>query len=415
MRPRRKVTGTASDDGSGTIAALPVDEVLSDLRQQLDAMRNSTRSATFDEETVAILRRSDFGTTRAATEAAGDSLAYIVNFAAGGYAILGADPHLPSVIAIVEKGEMTPETLVAAKRSTDSGERIDTPTYIDALVADYILRTSDDPTPVARISGDWVVKEHQPSFIKTKWGQGSTKFDTDSLYNKYCINDAGQLCKAGCVAIATVQMLLHNHKTYGRGPRSITGIPLDWAKLDAADGYVDLADAPAEIQDYAARFIHEVGLAVAMNYGIYESTANNKKVLALMKSSLMNHIYTEAQLVKVPCSFYENYPYAPSDPVLKMSMIEYADLYIRPMVNEQKKPIFINGSDSWFGEPNGHAWILDGWMRKTRSATPTGEPHIADYVYCNYGWDGVGDGLYAFGTFKNDYNYFNEIINYRLL
>lgn len=56
-----KFTGTASDDGSGTIeavAALPVDEVLSDLRQQLDAMRNSTRSAAFDADAATSAPRA---------------------------------------------------------------------------------------------------------------------------------------------------------------------------------------------------------------------------------------------------------------------------------------------------------------------------------------------------------------------
>lgn len=394
--------------------AIPIQEALSDLRQQLGAMRNSTRSAAFDAETIAVLRRSDFGAaTRSDAAEGGDSLAYIVNFANGGYAILGADPHLPSVVAIVGKGEMTPEKLVAAKRNVDSGEQVDTPTYVDALVANYILRSADDPTPAARISGDWVIKEHQPSFVKTKWGQGSTKFDTDSLYNKYCINDAGQLCKAGCVAIAMTQILLHNHKTFGKGPRSITGMPLDWTKLDAAAGYEDLADAPADIQDHAARFIHEVGLAVDMDYGIYESISGKNFVLAFMKSQAMNRIYTNPQIVKVPCSYYEDYPYD-TDPILKMPMTEYADRYIRPMICYQKIPIFMEGSDGWYEQPGGHAWLIDGWMRKTRSAAPAGEEYIADYVYCNYGWNGDGDGLYAFGTFKNNYNYYNNIINYRL-
>jgi len=95
-------------------------------------------------------------------------------------------------------------------------------------------------------------------------------------------------------------------------------------------------------------------------------------------------------------------------------MTEYADRYIRPMICYQKIPIFMEGSDGWYEQPGGHAWLIDGWMRKTRSAAPAGEEYIADYVYCNYGWNGDGDGLYAFGTFKNNYNYYNNIINYRL-
>lgn len=299
-----ELSGMAPDNGCEKVAALPVDEALSDLRQQLDAMRNSTRSATFDEETVAILRRSDFGTTRAATEAAGDSLAYIVNFADGGYAILGADPHLPSVIAIVEKGEMTPETLVAAKRSTDSGERIDTPTYIDALVADYILRTSDDPTPVARISGDWVVKEHQPSFIKTKWGQ-------NGIYGKYCVNDKGEMVGAGCVTVAISQILAYNHATFGKGPRSITGMPFDWTNIDQATNYADLDDAPEGVQDYTAKFIYNIGVKLGINYpdGLY--TSSNKDVLDFMQSSLMNRIYANSQKVDIPGTRQWNPEYQP--------------------------------------------------------------------------------------------------------
>lgn len=398
-----------------TVEPIPLREALSDLGQQLSVMRPSTRGTTYDADAIAVLRRSDFDTaTRTATEDAGDSLAYVVNFSEGGYAILGADPHLPSVIAIVERGEMSPEKLVAAKRSADSGEAIGTPTYINALVANYILSESNNPTIAPRIVADWVVSEHQPSFVKTKWSQGSTKSDSDGLYNKYCLNNSGQLCKAGCVAIALSQMLLHNHKTFGRGPRSISGLPLDWTKLDAAAGYADLSDAPAEIRDYAARFIHDIGGAVGMKYGIYESIAGTSDVLTFMKSSLMNRNYVNAQLVKVPCSYPENYGQYSNDPILKMAMTEYTETYIRPMVYTRKQPLYIIGSDSFGENPSGHAWILDGWMRKTRSVSVGGGPLIADYVYCNYGWGGDGDGLYAFGTFKNNYNCFNEIINYLL-
>ena len=386
--------------------AIPIQEALSDLRQQLGAMRNSTRSAAFDAETIAVLRRSDFGAaTRSDAAEGGDSLAYIVNFANGGYAILGADPHLPSVVAIVGKGEMTPEKLVAAKRNVDSGEQVDTPTYVDALVADYILRSADDPTPAARISGDWVIKEHQPSFVKTKWGQ-------NGIYGKYCVSDDGEKVGAGCIAIAFSQILAYNHATFGRGPRSITGMPLDWTKIDQATDYADLDDAPEEIQDYTAKFIHDVGLRLGIDYPNGSYTGSSRNVLDFMQSGMMNRIYAQAEKIEVPGTRKWNPDYQPVEPE-EMPMIEFTEKYARPMLFVKKHPIFITGELDYSTEKPGHAWVLDGWMRKTRSIAPAGESYVEDYAYCNYGWYGGDDGLYVFGIFYK-YKYVNSIFTYNL-
>lgn len=78
----------------------------------------------------------------------------------------------------------------------------------------------------------------------------------------------------------------------------------------------------------------------------------------------------------------------------------------------KKHPIYITGELEYSTERPGHAWVLDGWMRKTRRIF-SGGSYIADYAYCNYGWYGSNDGLYAFGVFYK-YKYVNSIIIYNL-
>lgn len=408
------------------LATIPVETALADLQWHLEQMPQGTRAATYDATDVQVLRRSDFAATRSEADEADAPLAYVVNFQDGGYAILGADPRQSSVIALVGNGSMQPADLVAAKRAVDSGETVDTPTFIDALVAAYILQAPQDPQAQPRIvgppSGEWRIAEHQPAMVKTKWGQ-------NGIYNKYCLDKVGNRTAAGCVAIATAQLLLYNHQTYGKGPHYITGWNLDWTKLDQAANYADLNDAPAAVQDAAAKFIHEVGIATKVSYEDSSSLSGISNVMEFMQSKPMQSIYRQVEKYRFPGTSNPNNPYNPFPPQ-ELDRLTFIDYYIRPMLYLSKLPIYISaqtgfpdetGKDKDGKEIMGHAWLLDGWQKKIKRSDYSGGSYIEQYVYCNYGWYGGSDDdkLYAlpvFDTpvFAKNYNYTIDILNYKL-
>lgn len=407
------------------LTAIPVETALADLQCHLDQMPPGTRSATYDVQDVQVLRRSDFAATRSDAGAEDNALAYVVNFQEGGYAILGADPRHSSLIAFVGNGSMQPTDLVAAKRAVESGQEVDTPTFIDALVANYILHVPEDPQAQPRIVDPpthWSTVEDQPHMVKTKWGQ-------NGIYNKYCLDKNGNRVAAGCVAIATAQLLLYNHKTYGIGPNFITGLNLNWNLLDQAANYADLNDAPAAVQDAAAKFIHEVGVATNVSYYDGTSLAGILDVIEFMQSRPMLTAYGNIEQYRFPGTSNPNDPYNPYPPQ-ELDRRTFIDYYIRPMLYLSKHPIYINAQTGFPGKEDGkdenghtirgHAWLLDGWQKKTLR-TPSGGKLVEEYVRCNYGWYGGSDDekLYALPLFDpfifaNGYNYLIDILNYRL-
>lgn len=67
------------------------------------------------------------------------------------------------------------------------------------------------------------------------------------------------------------------------------------------------------------------------------------------------------------------------------------------------KPLLFMGLDPLF---DGHAWIVDGYIRKKRTKTTISDDgetaiteEIAEYLHCNFGWGGTANGYYPFGTF----------------
>lgn len=150
-------------------------------------------------------------------------------------------------------------------------------------------------------------------FIKTQWHQNYP-------YNQSLPMQGGQYPVAGCVAIATAQIM-----KYHEWPQNF-----EWSKMN-------YEETNTTNWIYTANLIRDVGKAVDTDYGIDESGADVKDAMAALKD-----IYNYSSNIKE---------------------VETEHSTIREEVFENKRPIIMSGykEKSGLHYTGGHAWICDGF------------------------------------------------------
>ena len=84
--------------------------------------------------------------------------------------------------------------------------------------------------------------------------------------------------------------------------------------------------------------------------------------------------------------------------------------YAQTMLWERKKAVIIRGEGIKLREDGkaSHAWLGDGWLKRTRNMYANfsdGSKRLVDIqtqtlMHCNFGWNGVADGYYFVGMFN---------------
>lgn len=368
---------------------IPVEKALEELNTLLEAIDGpETRNGTARRvESVKSLRAADLAratrTKNAELPDIGD-LVYIANFENGeGYAILGADDRIESVIAITEQGSLTPQQLAAAANGEYDG--MEAPPVIPE-VGDYLnaqfggihmYDSIKNPFPVGQtIYGPWeYVNKHGP-YCKMKWGQGAP-------YNCKTRQINGTHCKVGCVAVAIAQIAATNYykKYYPTNlnpePTNIGGQPIFWSEIFSTirrftndpnlRRYYFPDEDNWEIRT-AAYFLSGVGETIGMNYGVNASSASDDDAVRFLKAMGFKDVK------KYYCD----------------------EGKIAEMVVGRGLPTYVSGQGD-----KGHAWVVDGSVIQRRLATTkytTGEVkenYQNNILYhCNFGWAGIADGYY---------------------
>ena len=338
--------------------AVSAEEALAGWQNIPDGMRTRGKARTVAD--VQTLYGSEMTATRTAGEDA--PLGYVVNFEEGGYAVLGADLRQDPVVAVVNENSMTPRTLAAAKRAVDAGEEVDAPTFVNAMVADYLVRSLDNNEPRPRI-GSWEIKENKGSMMLTKWGP-------DGVY--------GDDLNPATVAICRI---LGCNERFGRISFDQPGgyIP-DWTLLNTA---ATMKTPTGNCAEEVAKLCSAMDGTIRVAQG---SRTTIETIVRIMRSSMR-----EYQLVQ------------------SFSVDELGDMYlvsgrIRSMLFENNMPVYVEATTS---AGSRHAWVFDGW----RMRECPGGSGCQYYVRCNFGWQGVNDGVYSFGNFLG-YDENPEFISY---
>ena len=73
------------------------------------------------------------------------------------------------------------------------------------------------------------------------------------------------------------------------------------------------------------------------------------------------------------------------------------DLVIKSL--ENKCPVFMSAIAKVF---SGHAWVIDGYMKRKRVASTGTISERQTLVHCNWGWNGNCNGYFTSGVFKTN-------------
>lgn len=377
------------------------EQALAALHALLSAIDKTTRSGGRTVAGISTVRADELLPATRSRAAASDldELVYIANFDGdAGYAILGADDRMPSVIAITERGSLSPAELTDPDRGR--GVRAEAPA-VAPVMENYLRKAADsislqyigggDPVVTLPTYSPWeTIAENNPiTFIYTKWGQGAP-------FNNYTPTVSGKHCPAGCVAVACGQLLTWSfyhfrRHDYQNKPKEIGGYAIDWNTIFASfednkagdNKFYKSSNSNHPQWDAIARLLRGLGLKFDMNYTSDGSGTYDRYVFNYMIELYFKH----------PRSL----SYAKNE-ILSSLKIGY--------------PVYMYGrtyTDATHSDTDGHAWLVDGFCKQERTVTEK-EGTFPNYIYntfteerllfhCNFGWAARCDGYYIADIF----------------
>ena len=336
--------------------------------------------------------------TRANEEYDIDNLLYVVEFEDGqGSAILGADERVDSVFAVLDSSVITEDNFEAALNgNVDVLEN-----YLAALIAEEAISQLSDgsltlpnvPLIYTKVVTNTIFSEHNERYLRLKWHQSSP-------FNKYCIDNNGNVCDTGDVAIAAAQLLADVivRPVIGDGHAYITigNQRFDLTLLKSKLPHVlYLEPLKSQIDEEVARYVKAVADELDILYlnGTPFETLNS--IVNLLNTQLFDNV----------------------------EMVNNVDFLtnVREQLYERSLPAFVKGVD--LNGAGSHVWIMDGYFyEKYSKVIETYENGVlidsefigytsSEMVHCNFGFGGHCDGYYSFGAF----NLSTEVVDERLV
>ncbi len=357
--------------------ALSVEVALHNLEGELAALYPATRNSSPKQfKAVKTITPEALPRTRA-TESLDDveNLLYLVEFADGGSAVLGADKRIDPVMAVLDETVLTPENFTQG-----SSDESDISNYIATLLAESAAAqvASFEPIPEGEFPITDLVYEYDTLYHYHRAPQLETKWHQNSPFNNQApLTDNGLRYPAGCGPIAIGQILLYN-----RYPDiiSINGENFSWNLLEQLKyGCMPTFTAC----DEAARFIRAI-----MDYG--NACCNPVNNNTEMKEDDIKRVLRHVGYSSVTTRLFS---------------LENVKSY-------GGRGVCMLGKTA---DNKGHAWVIDGYneykvqiwvMRKgiTGEIMPDTRMLFGEKVYekvhCNYGWAGKCDGYYSTLTFN---------------
>lgn len=370
------------------VVAAPVDphfiseeSALAALRK-FEAQGSETRSLERQIERVEVLKRSALiPATRLTASVDEQPLAYVVNFLGGGYAVLGADVRQGVVIALVEKGCLSAETLVAAKAALDAQEGdVDLPTQVNGGMATYLVEALNRAyqPQLSEPETRWGIDMNAP-LLKTEWSQWSP-------YNQHYQSQTGKNYPVGCVCLALTQMLIYNKNVHNIGPSvidnsgylTISKYYPNWSVLMEA---ITTPKPQGLCQYEVSRFLYEAGAVIRTSYTSKESKANLEDVVNYLKT----------------IAGYKNVKLQPVNYDAIKAMIRYTPVMVRGL---PQRIFDCDGFHIVMGA--NHAWLVDGY-KQVIDLLPgwiNGEyvtvQIVHELIHFRFGYRGELDGWYLY-------------------
>ncbi len=394
------------DAGRKTATEIPLDEALSALDRFYESAGATTRGSHRIIGNVSSITSFDmFGAqTRGGEDDDAGSMIRVVNFANDeGFAVLGADSRLDTVLVVGDRGNIDPLVFTSAGSDGSYGRphpiEIDAddlycaeydeyylgdmyggendPYIVGALVRDYTQRRTiqlDQKQIYDCMIGAGAV-EVKP-LLKTCWHQ-NTPYNSKFHFAPESDKDrAGKQRPAGCTTIAAAQMLAYMKRSDLGTAFGITDT--SWKEIeeftvepyDRRYDYVSSDESYNRIRNDISTMILKIADGIGVKYNFNGSGG------------------TFALPAKVK-KYFESLGYDVD------KIVGFDDKTQNAILGSLKngRPVFIGALQSDY---SGHAWVIDGCRR---------HDNVNEYYWhCNFGWRKQSfNGYYYHTIFDNNY------------
>ncbi|MBO7317804.1 MAG: C10 family peptidase, partial [Bacteroidales bacterium] len=193
--------------------------------------------------------------------------------------------------------------------------------------------------------------------------------DQSAPFNNYCPEIDGEKALVGCVAVGMTQAIMVQR--YPQAPQgaysyhcgSLGTLSIDYDK----ERPYDWDGMYSGNMDEIARLAYHCGISVEMGYG----TTSSGTVTQFIETALVRNFGYDANRVRY---------------VTKTNDI---DAWLNTILGElvEGRAVVYRGQ----GGGGGHCWNVDGWKQATQM------------VHCNWGWNGIGNGYFDINNMTDSY------------
>lgn len=300
---------------------------------------------------------------------------YAINLDPDGFCIVAATKKTETILAYSDQGKFELNNLPdgLAEWMAEKIEIIQDVRGEASIESVRIPKTPSEGSgmqPLAgRETGDKCCVDTYGPLLKTEWGQ-------DFPFSMMCPDNncyAGdEYCKAGCVAVAAAQIVRYYQPfmVYNFNPYYWNDMP-NTAFTNKTKEYIKKDKGFTSM----ARLIHDIGVAVDMDYGCESSRAETEKIPGVLSNKFgffYGGNYQELSNSKATPKLINNIKH--KQPVI---MAGYRTKKLCGLVYE-----------------NGHAWVCDGYKKVTyiKDNSVTGS---WEYFHMNWGWGGKDNGWFS--------------------
>lgn len=289
---------------------------------------------------------------------------YIVEYTAGGWAIVSAQSTSTPIIGYNTSGEFA--SPAPMKELLDFNANLITTRAKDVhlaehngwkqirqhkAAAEHIINTTPDIAPLITIN----LNQSYP-------------------FNMYCPMIDSFSSVTGCVAVGIAQAMMvqgYPPRPYGSHTyiSSNTGIiSVNYDSEPAYDWDAIYASETTGKYNEIARLLYHIGVSVNMKYGLVDGSGANTEYVA---DALINNFGYSNKTIHYTSRCPDN--------------DEWLELILNELVHG--RAVIYSGTS----ETIGHCWNIDGWKQSTQM------------VHCNWGWAGYGNGYFSLTNMSDSY------------
>ena len=303
----------------------------------------------------------------------GEAAYYIVEYNAGGWAIVSAQSSSSPVIAYNPTGVYEAPVPMQAVLDANARRIVDL-ARVDANVEHADWKRVMQRKPAA-----------DPASTPDVAPLITVDLNQSSPYNKYCPKIDGESCLVGCVAVGMAQaMMVQRYPIAPKGKHTyvcdgVGSLSVDYDKEAEYDWDAMFACEETGNYDEVARLLYHCGVSVDMGYGVNGSGTGDSPV----PSALVNNFSYDKNFVKL------------------INKPDDGKGWLDILLDE----IYLGRVIIYFGsnEESGHCWNLDGWKQSTQM------------VHVNWGWGGYGNSYFKIDAMQDQYQgmsfpYYNSAV-----